>query len=99
MNSRLCALCAAGVEAFWLDNGTDPAGPRLLIGVGASISSFIPSVPCRRCSPNAPFAKLEMLADVNVSTALRAGRHEPAELVALAPDVILAMSAPALSRG
>ena len=47
MNSRLCALCAAGGEAFWLDNGTDPAGPRLLIGVGASISSFIPSVPCR----------------------------------------------------
>ena len=28
---------------------------------GASISSLIPSVSCRRCSPNAPFAKLEML--------------------------------------
>jgi hypothetical protein len=27
----------------------------------ASISSLIPSVSCRRCSPNAPFAKLEML--------------------------------------
>jgi hypothetical protein len=28
---------------------------------GASISSLIPSVSCRRCSPNAPFTKLEML--------------------------------------
>jgi hypothetical protein len=28
---------------------------------GASISSLIPSVSSRRCSPNAPFAKLEML--------------------------------------
>ena len=28
---------------------------------GASISSLVPSVSCRRCSPNAPFAKLEML--------------------------------------
>jgi len=28
---------------------------------GASISSLIPSVSCRRCSPHAPFAKLEML--------------------------------------
>ena len=28
---------------------------------GASISSLIPSVSCRWCSPNAPFAKLEML--------------------------------------
>src|SRR5262245_28960268 len=28
----------------------------------ASISSLIPSVSCRRCSPNAPFAKLETLA-------------------------------------
>ena len=28
---------------------------------GAAISSLIPSVSCRRCSPNAPFAKLEML--------------------------------------
>jgi hypothetical protein len=27
----------------------------------APISSLIPSVSCRRCSPNAPFAKLEML--------------------------------------
>ena len=29
---------------------------------GASISSLIPSVSCRRCSPNAPFARLEMLS-------------------------------------
>ncbi len=29
---------------------------------GASISSIIPSVSCRRCSPNSPFARLEMLA-------------------------------------
>jgi hypothetical protein len=28
---------------------------------GASISSLIPSVSCRWCSPHAPFAKLEML--------------------------------------
>jgi hypothetical protein len=28
---------------------------------GAAISSVIPSVSCRRCSPNAPFARLEML--------------------------------------
>src|SRR5262245_53303434 len=28
---------------------------------GAAISSLIPSVSCRRCSPHAPFAKLEML--------------------------------------
>ena len=28
---------------------------------GASISSLIPSVSCRWCSPNAPFARLEML--------------------------------------
>ena len=28
---------------------------------GASISSLIPSGSCRRCSPNAPFARLEML--------------------------------------
>jgi hypothetical protein len=27
----------------------------------ASISSLIPSVSCRRCSPHAPFAKLETL--------------------------------------
>jgi hypothetical protein len=28
---------------------------------GAAISSLIPSVSCRRCSPNATFARLEML--------------------------------------
>jgi len=28
----------------------------------ASISSLIPSVSCRRCSPNAPFARLETLS-------------------------------------
>ena len=28
---------------------------------GAAISSLIPSVSCRRCSPNAPFARLPML--------------------------------------
>jgi hypothetical protein len=28
---------------------------------GGSISSLIPSLSCRRCSPNAPFAGLEML--------------------------------------
>jgi hypothetical protein len=29
--------------------------------LGALISSLIPSVSCRQCSPNAPFARLEML--------------------------------------
>jgi hypothetical protein len=29
---------------------------------GAAISSLLPSLSCRRCSPNAPFAKLEMLS-------------------------------------
>jgi hypothetical protein len=29
---------------------------------GASISSLVPSVSCRRCSPHAPFAKLDMLS-------------------------------------
>jgi hypothetical protein len=29
---------------------------------GAAISGLIPALPCRRCSPNAPFARLEMLA-------------------------------------
>lgn len=29
---------------------------------GASISSLIPSLSCRRCSPNAPFVRLEMLS-------------------------------------
>lgn len=28
---------------------------------GAAVSSLIPSLSCRRCSPYAPFAKLEML--------------------------------------
>jgi hypothetical protein len=28
---------------------------------GGAISSLIPSLSCRRCSPSAPFAKLEML--------------------------------------
>ena len=29
---------------------------------GAAISGLIPSVSCRRCSPNPPFARLEMLS-------------------------------------
>jgi hypothetical protein len=29
--------------------------------VGGAISGLIPSVSCQRCSPNAPFAKLECL--------------------------------------
>jgi hypothetical protein len=28
---------------------------------GAAISSLVPSVSCRRCPPNAPFARFEML--------------------------------------
>jgi hypothetical protein len=28
---------------------------------GGAISGLIPSLSCRRCSPNAPFARLEML--------------------------------------
>jgi hypothetical protein len=33
---------------------------------GASISSLIPSLSCRRCSPNPPFAKLERLSPESI---------------------------------
>ena len=38
---------------------------------GAAISSLIPSVSCRRCSPNAPFARLEMLTAATAVMAVR----------------------------
>ena len=40
-------------------------------------SSLIPSVSCRRCSPNAPFAKLEMLTAERTVTK-RSGRSRRA---------------------
>jgi hypothetical protein len=47
--------CPACGQCGSLDLRTLDRHPR------ASISSLIPSVSCRRCSPNAPFARLEML--------------------------------------
>ena len=47
--------CPACQQVGSLDLRTLDRHPR------ASISSLIPSVSCRRCSPSAPFAKLEML--------------------------------------
>jgi hypothetical protein len=47
--------CPACGQCSSLDLRTLDRHPR------ASISSLIPSVSCRRCSPNAPFARLEML--------------------------------------
>jgi hypothetical protein len=45
---------------------------------GAAISSLIPSVSCRRCSPNAPFARLEMLtAEGAHSLPTAVPRHRP----------------------
>jgi hypothetical protein len=38
---------------------------------GAAISSLIPSVSCRRCSPNAPFARREMLTAATAVMAVR----------------------------
>jgi hypothetical protein len=38
-----------------------PSTCARLIGTRGLRSSLIPSVSCRRCSPNAPFARLEML--------------------------------------
>jgi hypothetical protein len=34
---------------------------RSIVTRALRLSSLIPSASCRRCSPNAPFAKLEML--------------------------------------
>src|SRR5262249_24715006 len=47
--------CPACGQVGCIDLRTLDRHPR------ASISSLIPSVSCRRCSPNAPFARLEML--------------------------------------
>src|SRR6478736_6414515 len=38
---------------------------------GGAISSLIPLVSCRRCSPNAPFARLEMLTAATAVMAVR----------------------------
>jgi hypothetical protein len=60
------AAIAAGLP--WLSFSCQACGqfgsidlPTLDRHPGASISSLIPSVSCRRCSPNAPFARLETL--------------------------------------
>src|SRR5262249_31369100 len=62
----IAAAIAAGVP--WLSFSCPACGQWGSIDLrtldrhpGAAISSLIPSVSCRRCSPNAPFAKLEML--------------------------------------
>jgi hypothetical protein len=47
--------CPACQQVGSLDLRTLDRHPR------AAISRIIPSVSCRRCSPNAPFARLEML--------------------------------------
>jgi hypothetical protein len=47
--------CPACGQVGSIDLRTLDRHPRV------SISSLIPSVSCRRCSPNAPFARLEML--------------------------------------
>jgi hypothetical protein len=52
---RLSFSCPACQQVGSLDLRTLDRHP------GASISSLIPFVSCRRCSPNAPFARLESL--------------------------------------
>jgi hypothetical protein len=52
----ICGAVRSLVEQ--VEENTYPNADRHL---GASISSLVPSVSCRRCSPNALFAKLEML--------------------------------------
>ena len=47
--------CPACGQYAWVDLRTLDRHP------GGAISSLIPSLSCRRCSPNAPFARLEML--------------------------------------
>jgi hypothetical protein len=60
------AAIAAGIP--WLSFSCSGCGQYALVDLrtldrylGGAISSLIPSVSCRRCSPNAPFAKLETL--------------------------------------
>jgi hypothetical protein len=51
----LTYLCPACQQVGSVDPRTLDRHP------GGAISGIIPSVSCRRCSPNAPFAKLETL--------------------------------------
>jgi hypothetical protein len=60
------AAIAAGVP--WLTYSCPACGQCSSVDLrtldrhpGAAISSLIPSMSCRRCSPNAPFARLEKL--------------------------------------
>ena len=60
------AAIAAGVP--WLSFSCPACGQFASVDLrtldrhqGGAISSLIPSLSCRRCSPNAPFARLEML--------------------------------------
>jgi predicted RNA-binding Zn-ribbon protein involved in translation (DUF1610 family) len=50
---------AAGLP--WLSFSCPACGQFGTLDLGTSISSLIPSVSCRRCSPSAPLARLEML--------------------------------------
>src|SRR5215468_7024611 len=60
------AAIAAGLP--WLSFSCPACGQWGLVDLrtldrrhGGAISGLIPSLSCRRCSPNAPFARLEML--------------------------------------
>jgi hypothetical protein len=44
---------------------------------GGAISGLIPSLSCRRCSPNAPFARLEMLTAERPWLSIRARSVRP----------------------
>ena len=62
------AACRDCGRATWLSSSCPACGQfgsvdlrTLARHPSAAISSLVPSVSCRRCSPNAPFAKLEML--------------------------------------
>ena len=52
----LAELLLSCLRTIWLSGPTHARRHP-----SAAISSLVPSVSCRRCSPNAPFAKLEML--------------------------------------
>ena len=62
----IAAAIAAGLP--WLSFSSPACGQWGAVDLraldrhpGAAISSLIPSVSCRRCSPSAPFARLETL--------------------------------------
>ena len=45
---------------------------------GATVSSLIPALSCRSCSPNAPFCRLVKLSPINIADDIRAvGSSQP----------------------